>query len=442
MKAKELAAFGVLIADIAIFHEDNKDWVGSSIGTGPVWKVVPDAGPGESDFGESVAVSRNGRTLLVASPREGCAAGLDCGAAYVYVWEDPVWKQQARLTASDETALAQFGGWELYDNTVALSADGDTALIAAVNGINACSTGSVYVFVRQDGTWSERQKLVLPEDLLLPVVREPDPSCGIEIDQFGRSVALSDNGRTAIVGATLQGLTGGADTGAAYVFQREEDEWMPTARLTGSKTVNESLFKRVRLGAAVALSGNGHTALVGSPATGVTRAEARALSGGYVFKQEGDTWTEVALLHPDPKAANPRNLGGSVALSRNGYTALVGSGRPVVFQGTEDGSWTVEATLGLGLTVSQFGFSLDLNDNGHVAAVGDWGTGKAYAFKRRELDDGTIEWQKLFEIADEQFGFDFGVLGSSVAVSGNAKTVFAGYKPSSEGNEVFSITRE
>lgn len=400
-------------------------------------------------FSESVALSRDGKTLLVGAATEDCAGGPDCGAAYVYRLKKGEWLQEARLAASDETPNAQFGGWDRYDKTVALSKDGNTALVAAVNGANSCSTGSVYVFVRQDGIWRERQKLTLPEDLLLPIVRGLDPVCGIEIDQFGRSVALSDDGRTAIVGATNQGIPGiPADTGAAYVFQREEGEWIPTARLTGSQTVFESVSKASRLGSAVALSGNGHTALVGA-AAGFPSAVNVALSGAYVFKRDGDSWTEVAILRPLARL----NRGASVALSHNGYTALVGSGRPIVFQGTEDGNWTEEATLGVDLTgLSQFGFALDINKNGHTAVVGDWGVGTAHTFTRHENDDGSIEWKSQLALDCAQLGCS-SILGSSVAISGNAKTLFVGYVPGGFGsfppcpggglcNNVFGLERK
>lgn len=387
-------------------------------------------------FGESVAVSRDGKTLLVAAATEDCAGGLDCGAAYVYRLEDGQWLQEARLAASDEAPDAQFGGWVNYDKTVALSKDGNTALVAAVNG-TFCSSGAVYVFVREQGSWHQQQKLTLPE-ALLPEVRLPNTSCNplIVVDQFGRSVDLSDDGRTAIVGASDEGILD--RRGAAYLFESHEGLWVPTARLTGSQTVSEGSTappnpaRISRLGTAVAISGNGHTVLVGTfnfkrPAAPIDPT----LVAAYVFVEEDGGWTEQAILSP---AVPRRSFGNSVALSHDGHTALVGSGRPNVFQQADDGVWTEEATLGLDLTgLSQFGFSLDINKNGHTAVVGDWGVGTGHTFTRHENDDGSIEWKSQLALGCAQLGCS-SILGSSVAISGNAKTLFVGYVPGGFGS--------
>ena len=83
--------------------------------------------------------------------------------------------QQAKLTASDGATLDVFGV------SVALSSDGDTAIVGA--------RGAVYVFTRSGSSWSQQQKLTASDS---------DAN-----DCFGWSVALSSNGNTAIVGAYL-----------------------------------------------------------------------------------------------------------------------------------------------------------------------------------------------------------------------------------------------
>ncbi len=95
--------------------------------------------------------------------------------------------QQAELTASD-------GAWgDDFGISVALSASGTTALAGAPSHSGA---GAVYVFTLRGGTWSQTAKLTA--------------SNGAQYDVFGRSVALSAPGTTALIGASLKS--------AAYVF--------------------------------------------------------------------------------------------------------------------------------------------------------------------------------------------------------------------------------
>src|SRR4029434_354731 len=99
--------------------------------------VKPSNAEGGDSFGVSVALSDDGNTLLVGSLDEDCPAtgvnpaGCDndreadtsTGAAYVFVRNQGVWSQQAFLKAAN----AVRGDW--CGNRLALSADGNTALI-------------------------------------------------------------------------------------------------------------------------------------------------------------------------------------------------------------------------------------------------------------------------------------------------------------------------
>ena len=65
--------------------------------------------------------------------------------------------------------------------------------------------GSAYLFTRAaDGSWSLQEQLLAPD--------------GAAFDGFGGSVALSDSGDTAIVGADFDDTAAGTGAGSAYVF--------------------------------------------------------------------------------------------------------------------------------------------------------------------------------------------------------------------------------
>ena len=133
-------------------------------------------GFGSALTGRTLAMSRDGNTLAVASPDESSAAtGVNgnqkddtasgSGAVYVFTrgGAGKPWAQQAYLKASNTDAYDSFGF------SLALSADGSTLAVTATRedsnarGINGTQTdnsaedsGAAYVFARSGGKWSQQ----------------------------------------------------------------------------------------------------------------------------------------------------------------------------------------------------------------------------------------------------------------------------------------------
>jgi hypothetical protein len=189
-------------------------------------------------FGDSVAVSTDGNTIIVGASAKSTSPNTGDGAAYVYTLVSGVWTQQAKLVASDRESLEYFGV------SVDLSADGSTAIIGAYLEDTSPSTneGAAYVFTRSAGVWTQQQKLVASD-------RQFD-------DRFGNSVALSSDGNTALIGASSAD-TPGLDKGAAYVFTRTSGTWTEQQKLLASDAASNDYF-----GQNVALSANGSIAII------------------------------------------------------------------------------------------------------------------------------------------------------------------------------------
>jgi len=127
-------------------------------------------------------------------------------------------------------------------NSVALSSDGNTALVGGNldNGI----TGAAWVYIRDgNGVWTQQGgKLV--------------GTGAAGSARQGSSVALSSDGNTAIVG----GKEDNGDAGAAWVYIRNGNGvWTQQ----GAKLVGSGAVGPARQGVSVALAGDGNTALVG-----------------------------------------------------------------------------------------------------------------------------------------------------------------------------------
>jgi hypothetical protein len=356
------------------------------------------------NFGASIALSADGNTLVVGAPLEDSGtAGINTtpdelapGAGAVYVFTRSaggVWSQQAYIKASEPGTGDNFGV------SVALSADGNTLAVGAhledssTIGIDttpnelAPDSGAVYVFTRSAGTWSQQA-----------YVKASDTANG---DDFGFSVALSGDGNTLAVGASLEDSGTAADAGAAYIFTRAAGVWTEQAYIKASNPEAGDEF-----GSSVALSGDGNTLAVGAPfedsgTTGIggTPNELAIDAGAtYVFSRSGTTWTQQAYVKASNTGAGD-NFGGSVALSSDGNALMVGAIN-------EDGSAT-----GIGGTSNE------------LAAA----SGAVYAYTR-----SGIVWtpQSYVKASNTGAGDGFGV---SVALSSTGSTRAIGAQ-SEDGN--------
>jgi hypothetical protein len=200
-------------------------------------------------FGSSVAISDDGNTVIVGAQWEDAVVGSNtiwgAGAAYIFTWSETSssWSEQQKIQASDKQMNAYFG------ESVAISGDGNTAIVGAQYGDTPQSTdtGAAYIFTWSEtsSSWSEQQK-----------IQASDKQGS---DWFGGSVAISDDGNTAIVGARLEDPGGTSDAGATYIFTRSGTSWSEQQKIQASDKEGGDLF-----GSFVAISGDGNTAIVGA----------------------------------------------------------------------------------------------------------------------------------------------------------------------------------
>ena len=192
---------GVRFAGAAyVFVREGKTWVEQTKLT------AGDAGKADR-FGSSVAMS--GDTIIVGSPSHDSEVKTDAGAAYVFVPDGNRWQQQAKLSAKDLGKVFKFG--------TSVTTTGNIAIVGAPGADDAgIGSGAAYSFVRVDGVWEERQKVVLDE-----------ARAGVH---FGLSVAMSEN--TAVVASHAMakcddcGWNHGRGA-AAYVYNTVEDFGTP-----------------------------------------------------------------------------------------------------------------------------------------------------------------------------------------------------------------------
>jgi hypothetical protein len=241
--------------------------------------------------GTSVSLSADGNTAIVGGP--GTNNGI--GAAWVFTRSNGVWTQQGSTLVGADAVGQSY----VYQGTsVALSADGNTAIVGGYN--DDSGIGASWVFTRSNGIWTQQgSKLV------------GSGAVGLQIYQ-GTSVALSADGNTAIVG----GYGDNYLAGASWVFTRSGGVWTQQgSKLVGTGAVGTQVYQ----GTSVALSGDGNIAVVGGPADAGGRPGA-----SWVFTRSNGIWTQQGSKLVGSGALSYASQGESVALSADGNTAIVG----------------------------------------------------------------------------------------------------------------------
>lgn len=220
---------------------------------------------------------------------------------------------------------------------------------------------------------SAQQTLLQPNDLIN--------------GNFGYSVVTNDS--TLVVGTRRE---------AAYVFKKENNEWIQASRLVASDSSQVQCFACV-----VDLFAD--YILVGGPGND----EHGMLAGAaYVFKKEGDNWVEQAKI--TPQEAGPNQSFGSfvsiyenrilVAATTESIDGLNYSGAAYIFK-REGEQWIQEAKLIPSDPTANAAFGNSVSIYGDYAFVGAVRapnenaiqTGAVYVFKR--IGDDWVEQQKI-----------------------------------------------
>lgn len=191
-------------------------------------------------FGECIALSKDGRTLAVGAAQEDSSAtgvdgaqadnsATDSGAVYIFTRSGAAWSFDSYIKASNT------GAGDLFGCSLALSADGSLLAVGAPGedsrstGINgrqtdegAPNSGAAYIFTRAGNTWIQQT-----------YIKSTNSKAN---DGFGQSISLSADGNRLIVAAPFDnGAVRGinpdqnddavAQVGGAYLFVRDGNTW-------------------------------------------------------------------------------------------------------------------------------------------------------------------------------------------------------------------------
>ena len=255
---------------------------------------------------------------------------------------------------------------------------------------------------------------------------------GVPGDQFGTRTCINSLGNIALVGAPEADLPSKSNAGAAYFYTGSGNNWVQTAKITGSDgAIND------RFGSSVAINSSGNIAVIGAFNDDINGLS--DVGSAYIFTGRGSNWVEVAKITGNDSTSQDF-FGHSVAINSSGDTILIGVynddvggvlniGSAYIFTGNGV-NWTQAAKITGNDSISQdfFGHSVAINSSGNVAVISAYGddingisnVGSAYIFTGHGSN-----WVEVAKITGNDGGANDG-FGSSVAINSSGNIILVG----------------
>jgi hypothetical protein len=291
--------------------------------TGTTWtqqgnKLVGTSYVGGSIYqGSSVSLSADGNTAIVG----GSGDSNGRGASWIFTRTGTTWTQQGnKLVGTGSVGQSRQG------NSVCLSADGNTAIVGGF--IDSSGRGASWIFTRIGNSWTQQGNKLVGTGF-------------VGNSNQGRSVSLSANGNTAIVG----GSSDLSSVGASWVFIRIGNIWTQQGnKLVGTGYVGSYIYQ----GTSVSLSADGNTAIVGGS------SDLSSIGASWVFIRTGTTWAQQGNKLVGSAYVGGSFQGSSVSLSSDGNTAIVGGYQD---NGNIGAAWVFNGISGITATSNMIGFN-------------------------------------------------------------------------------------
>jgi hypothetical protein len=345
-------------------------------------------------FGWNADISNDGNVVIFGAPTVSSS-----GYADIFTGNNSNYSFAKRLTGD--------GGLDQFGYSVALNSNGNIALIGGIND-NGGSSGAAWIFTGNGSDWSLAKKIT--------------GASGAN-SYFGSTVALSEDGKVAIVGARGEAI----NRGSVYVFTGNGSNWNISQLLTGSQA-DASYFgwnmkitpdakslligayiENASRGAAYLFTGNNYNYSFANKFTGIGQTNdffgvgvdmtddgknivisEISTKNIYLFTGSGSNWNTGSIITFDPNLSVV--LRDSLKINNMADTIYIGLSNPNTFASGQvhiytknNSNWSLNKILSGNLTDDRFGNSISLSSSSNTVLIGapsssNAGSGYIYNF--------------------------------------------------------------
>lgn len=258
-------------------------------------------------FGRSVSMSSNGSTIAVGAPIDEIGGTTGTGVVYIYDRVGNNFTGVGTLSGTLSVDLSDRFGY-----SVDMDSSGNVIVVGAINDedpLSGTNSGVTYVFERVAG----------------PTFNQIGILTGYyasnSLDNYGNSIAISDNGKTIVVGAINDEVPGsGTESGVVYVYDKNGSLFTQVGILTGSLSSGIS----DNFGQTVCTNYDGRIIAVGAPNDSVN-GNGAASGLIYIFEKTGSSYKQIQVLTGDFATNAQDNFGYSISMTADGNVITVGA---------------------------------------------------------------------------------------------------------------------
>ena len=336
-----------------IFVQTNSVWIQQGS------KLTGSGFSGAAGQGYSAAIGNEGTAVI-----GGEFDNSSIGATWVFVRTNGIWSQQgSKLIGSGFSGAAGEG------SSVSISTDGSTMATCGLNDNGG--VGSVWIFVRSNGSWSQQGSKLIGSGF-----SGAQAQCAVSLNTDGSMIAIGGNNDNNGLGAT-------------WIFVRSNGSWSQQgSKLVGSGFSGTSIFQ----GNSISLSKDSSTILIGA------HFDNGGLGAAWIFVNSSGTWSQQGSKLVGSGFSGSARQTLSLANNNNGCsisgdTVVLGSGNDNAGVGS---TWIFTRTNGVwsqfgskligsgfsGATVQQ-GYAVSTDSNSNIIVNGQYDnntTGAVWVF--------------------------------------------------------------
>ena len=381
-------------------------------------------------MGGAIAISGDGSTVVVGAAGDDGTTYVSAGAAYIFEkgsgWSNGSTNESAKVIRGGAAGNPAENN-EQFGISVAVSEDGSTVVVGApLAKIGANFLGQALVFEKGSGWSSGTTNLS----------SYYSGSSGTSGDRFGEIVLISEDGLTILVGyrARSPNIYEKGDGGGSGWNTSNTRHSVPTGApgAAGNPAENNEQF-----GISVAVSEDGSTVVVGAP---LAKIGANFLGQALVF-EKGSGWssgtTNLSSYYSGSSGTSGDRFGEIVLISEDGLTILVGyrARSPNIYEKGDGGGsgWNTSNTRhSVPTGAPGAGESISLSEDGSRFIIGQnladpnsiSNAGQALVFERSGSSWGDGSTNILTITASDKATNDY--FGYSASISGDGATVLIG----------------